>query len=647
MPTARTSPLPALVLLGVFVAAVAAGGWFLFRTPAPDPVPTEPEEPEFAADPPPPDPRITFATEFRNVRPDARYVGDAACAGCHRTVTEAYHGHPMGRSAAWVGGGAGPLERYDAAAHNPLRVDDHHELVVERDKDRVVHRVRTAAGDYAVPADLAIGSGTRGRSYLTFDRGAAWQTPASWFTPDGGRWDLSPGFDLSANGGRRPVIAGCLFCHVDRVEAVPGAVNRYREPVVSPQPSIGCERCHGPGSIHATERAAGPKPAGRDTSVVNPKHLPPGLRGAVCEQCHLQGQARVARRGRDLSEFRPGLPLELFVTVMVRHPDLVEVRRSVGQVEQMEKSRCFTGSGGALGCISCHDPHSVPAPAAKAAFYRGRCQTCHESRPCVAPAADRAAQADSCVACHMPRGDSSNIVHASVTDHRVPRRPAPGAPPRGLAPGTDPLVPFRAGPHAAAGAEADRALGIALADTVGAAPPAGRAALAASAANRLATSLQAWPGDAPARVARATALGVAGRDAERLTEARAAAKLAPDSEAALAELTAAAIAGGRYDLAEEAAATWVRLTPTAVEPLLARGTARGLRGDWAGAEADARAALALNPIHPRPRLLLAAARHRQGDSVAARGEADAALALVTRPDARQAAADWYLQLIRR
>src|SRR4051812_6734068 len=199
MPTARPSPLPALVLLGVFVAAVAAGGWFLFRTPAPAPTPTEPDAPDVAADPPPPDPRVTFDTDFRNVRPDARYVGDAACAGCHSVIAQAYHGHPMGRSAAWVGGGAGPLERYDAAAHNPLRVGPH-ELVVERDKDRVVHRVRTAAGEYAVPADLAIGSGTRGRSYLTFDRGAAWQTPASWFTPDGGRWDLSPGFDLSANG---------------------------------------------------------------------------------------------------------------------------------------------------------------------------------------------------------------------------------------------------------------------------------------------------------------------------------------------------------------------------------------------------------------------------------------------------------------
>ncbi|MFO0799082.1 MAG: hypothetical protein U0804_16565 [Gemmataceae bacterium] len=645
MTTARTSPLPAVVLLGVFVAAVAAGGWFLFHTPTPEPPPVEADEPDVAPDPPPPDPRVTFATDFRNVRPGVRYVGDAACAACHPAVTAAYRSHPMGRSAAWVGGGAGPVERYDAAAHNPCKVGPH-ELAVERDKGRVVHRVRTAVGDYVVPADLAIGSGTRGRSYLTLDHGAAWQSPVSWFTPDGGRWDLSPGFDLTGNGGRRPVIAGCLFCHVDRVEAVAGAVNRYREPVVAPEPSVGCERCHGPGSLHVAERAAGAA-VGRDTSVVNPKHLSPDLRGAVCEQCHLQGQARVARRGRDLSEYRPGLPLELVVTVMVRHPDLVEARRSVGQVEQMEKSRCFTGSGGALGCVSCHDPHAVPAPAAKAAFFRGRCQTCHESRPCVAPAADRAARADSCVACHMPRGDSSNIVHASVTNHSVPRRPVADTPPRGIPPGTDPLLPFRSGPHAAAGVEADRAAGIALAELAGAAPATGRAALAASAADRLAETVRKWPGDTHARVARSIALGVAGRDPERLAEARAAVRGAPESESALAELTAAATAVGRTDVAEEAASTWARLTPSSVEPLLARGTARGLRGDWLGAEADARAALALNPIHPRPRLLLAAARQRQGDAAAARREADAALSLYTRPDARQAASDWYLQLIRR
>lgn len=641
----RPPPTLAVLLLAALLG-VGYAGWRMIGGAPPEPPPPADDELAVAPDPPPPDPRESFPTAFRNTRAGVGYVGDASCAGCHQEVAARYRTHPMGRSAEWVGAGTSPVERYDAAAQNPCRAGPF-ELFVDRTDGRVVHRTRAPVGEYAVAADLAIGSGTRGRSYLTVHQGAAWQSPVSWFSPDGGRWDLSPGYDLTFNGGRRPVGAACLFCHVDRVEAVAGSLNRYVEPVVAAHPAIGCERCHGPGALHAAGRAAGGGGAAPDLTIVNPKHLAPALRGAVCEQCHLQGQVRVARRGRDLSEFRPGLPLEMFVSVLVRHPDLTEGRRSVGQVEQMEASRCFAGSGGALGCVSCHDPHATPAPAAKDAFYRGRCQTCHESRPCVAPAPARAARADSCVACHMPRGDSANIVHASVTDHSVPRRPAPHARPRGIAPGTDPVVLFRTGPHAAAGPEADRAVAVALVDGLAGAVPAARPALAASAADRLAGVLKVWPGDAPARVARATALGAAGRDAERLLEARAAVRLAPASEAALTELVAAATAVGRFDLAGEAATTWAKLSPTAVDPLLARGTARAGRGDWAGAEADARAALALNPVHPRPRLLLAAARHRQGDAAAARREADAALALFTRPDARQAATQEYLRMIGR
>ena len=46
---------------------------------------------------------------FQNARPGVAYVGDAACARCHREIALAYRSHPMGRSLAPVGGtGEGP-----------------------------------------------------------------------------------------------------------------------------------------------------------------------------------------------------------------------------------------------------------------------------------------------------------------------------------------------------------------------------------------------------------------------------------------------------------------------------------------------------------------------------------------------------------
>ena len=37
---------------------------------------------------------------FQNARPGVAYVGDAACARCHREIAVDYHSHPMGRSLA-------------------------------------------------------------------------------------------------------------------------------------------------------------------------------------------------------------------------------------------------------------------------------------------------------------------------------------------------------------------------------------------------------------------------------------------------------------------------------------------------------------------------------------------------------------------
>src|SRR5437868_4093812 len=79
------------------LAAAALGGlacyaWLRPRpTPAPAPGPGET------------DPRLTFDTPYRNVRPDVAYVGDEVCASCHQEQAQAFHQHPMVRSLRPVG----------------------------------------------------------------------------------------------------------------------------------------------------------------------------------------------------------------------------------------------------------------------------------------------------------------------------------------------------------------------------------------------------------------------------------------------------------------------------------------------------------------------------------------------------------------
>lgn len=646
MPIAARAPVLRLAAV-VVVAALGAGAWYVLSRPDPTP----PDGPA-ATDADPPDPRLTFETPFRNVRPEVHYVGDAACAACHQTIDQTYHAHPMGRSAALVARSK-PIERFDEAARNPCPAGDY-ELWVETAGGVQRHHVRAKdpAGnplpDYVATADLAIGSGTRGRSYVTLQNGEAWQTAISWYGPDA-RWDLSPGFDLG-NGGRRAVVTECLFCHVDRVEPVPGAVNRYREPFPTGQAAIGCERCHGPGELHVAARTAGLVPPPVDTSIVNPKHLDPDRRSAICAQCHLQGEQRVARRGRSLFEFRPGLPLELFMTVYVRHPDAVDLHKSVGQFEQMRHSRCFVESNGRFGCTSCHDPHAAAPPAAadRATYYRGKCTACHAGpgHECTERLADRQAKADACTECHMPRTGSSSIVHASVTDHQVPRRPGPAPSPHHLPPSTIPIVPYPLGPHGPPAEELDRDLGVALVRGAGATDPVSRGMIAELAEDRLRAALVRWPGDERARLSLAQVCQARGDWQGAFEAAEAAVARNPTPEEAQGALAVAAAAVGRGDTAVAAATELIRLSPSGVEPLVLRASIRLQQGDWTGAESDCRAALTIHPLHPRARLYLGVCRFRLGDPAGGNREVDLAAALATKPRQRAELIEIYRSLTR-
>ena len=117
-------------------------------------------------------------------------------------------------------------------------------------------------------------------------------------------------------------------------------------------------------------------------TIVNPAALEPSLRDAVCQQCHLIGQHRVVRlrpsRLRTIGRVCRSIGSGRCSSPRPRPAK----NRFVGQVEQMHESRCFRASEGRLGCISCHDPHRLPAPEEKVAYYRDRCLECHADRGC-------------------------------------------------------------------------------------------------------------------------------------------------------------------------------------------------------------------------------------------------------------------------
>ena len=83
------------MLAGALAAGVAL--WARPRPAVESPVRREPAGPAEA-----PDPRLTAATPYRNVRPDVKYVGDEACARCHPAIAASFREHSMGQSLAPV-----------------------------------------------------------------------------------------------------------------------------------------------------------------------------------------------------------------------------------------------------------------------------------------------------------------------------------------------------------------------------------------------------------------------------------------------------------------------------------------------------------------------------------------------------------------
>lgn len=572
---------------------------------------------------------------FQNVSPNVKYVGDGACAGCHEAITVAYRKHPMGRSLAPIAT-ATEIEKLAGDVHNPFDAQGM-TYRVERQGDRLIHSESVAGRiENRAPVAFAIGSGRRGRSYL-FDRdGFLFQSPISWF-PLKGVWDLSPGYDEFNHHFSRPVVPGCLYCHCNQTQPDGHAANRYVSPVFRGH-AIGCERCHGPGELHVREQNEGETRVGVDHSIVNPRHLEPALRESVCQQCHLQGESRVVARGKSEFDYRPGLPLNRFVADFVRPASQRSENKFVGTVEQMIASRCYQATTGSekLGCISCHDPHSVPQPEQRVQFYRDRCLQCHASRGCSVPPAERHKQSaqDSCIDCHMPRRPGS-VVHTAITDHAIPRRPAAKAAKTASEPGdwpTDPLhalEPFPPDALPLPRSERDRNLGMALVDIArkkksGAS---GRS-FAETASTLLSAATTKDPQDTAAWEAQSWALLLAGRTDDAVTAANIALRNDENRETALFLAAIVAAQQKRSDDLRQLATRLIRVNPWMWQYHQMLAEANAQSGNWAQAVDSCRDTIRLEPANVPARQLLIQSYLRLGEKGRARSELDVCLLLL-------------------
>ena len=349
------------------------------------------------------------AIQFTNL--EAEYVGDVACFDCHQDQWQGFQEHGMAQSFY-------PLTRDNAVEDYDMPPVYHagsgyyYDVVARGDSFyQVEYRMDDRGArthELVRRMDYVVGSGNAARTYLAHSEGRLYEMPLTWYA-QGERWDLSPGYQLYNKRFSRLVPDRCMACHNSYPGTVPYVTGKYTD---LPE-GIGCERCHGPGSIHVEERLLSPQVAGAaDPTIVNPAHLSAERQMDVCQQCHLHTTVSLVRAGREAFDFRPSQRLEDFVSLFSAPEDddsgTIDV---ISHAQRLKQSICFTASS--MTCTTCHNPHEGFREKGPA-YFDDTCISCHS-----APSTEVHADGQSCISCHMPKVPADGAPHSSFTDHWI------------------------------------------------------------------------------------------------------------------------------------------------------------------------------------------------------------------------------------
>ncbi|HTL82895.1 MAG TPA: multiheme c-type cytochrome, partial [Bacteroidia bacterium] len=193
---------------------------------------------------------------FLNHSDSAHYVGMQTCRKCHDNIYSTFIHTGMGQSFdhATLTKSSGKFGT-KSTIYDKFRDMWYHSYFEDsalyicefrlQGKDTIYKRVEKA--------DYIIGSGQHTNSHMYSVNGYVYQMPMTFYTQKG-EWDLPPGFENGFNSRfTRQIGLECMSCHNSLPGFVEGSENKYD----SIPNGIGCERCHGPGSIHVAMKEAG------------------------------------------------------------------------------------------------------------------------------------------------------------------------------------------------------------------------------------------------------------------------------------------------------------------------------------------------------------------------------------------------------
>ncbi len=170
----------------------------------------------------------------------------------------------------------------------------------------------------------------------------------------------------------------CLACHSTGfdVDAIPPlaerATNNYRLEDLASELGVGCESCHGPGSLHI-EMLTG---NGQIGNIINPKRFKSHEQFDACGSCHARNDGSKHFAGRnDAPGFLIGDDLEDHVTV-TRWPNEARFHDDgAGFSHRMQYNDMEQGPKAGMNCSTCHDVHNDNA--LRMESFDALCASCH------------------------------------------------------------------------------------------------------------------------------------------------------------------------------------------------------------------------------------------------------------------------------
>jgi predicted CXXCH cytochrome family protein len=182
--------------------------------------------------------------------------------------------------------------------------------------------------------------------------------------------------------------AACEQCHQDTFHGFVTATHYHLKAPGTNAMDIGCESCHGPGSVHV-------QTGGVPQTIVNPRKSP-----EVCFQCHLDKQGEFS---------------------LTSHHPVIEGKISCGDCHDPHKGSVIVGGGTALQsqndtCAKCHTAQAGPFVFDHEAMREG-CVTCHNPHGSVNARLLIARNATLCLRCHFQEQTTAGAIYIGNVNH--------------------------------------------------------------------------------------------------------------------------------------------------------------------------------------------------------------------------------------